>query len=127
MTGDNRFFGKNSSCRGRQLFFYFENFTSGIDPHFFLLYDTVYHCSLMKNMALQEKIKEDIKAALRKKDELRLSVLRMASAALHNKSIEKRASGGEETLTEEEIVAIMRTEVKKRRDAAREFTRGNRP
>lgn len=78
-------------------------------------------------MSFQEKINEDIKAALRKKDELRLSVLRMTSAALHNKSIEKRAKGGKEMLTEEETIAIMRSEVKKRRDAAGEFTRGNRP
>lgn len=75
---------------------------------------------------MKEKIKEDIKAAMRAKDELRLSVLRMLVSAIHNKEIEKRAKGGEAELTEDEVVVMIRSEVKKRRDAIREFEKGKR-
>ena len=78
-------------------------------------------------MNFQEKIKEDLKAALKEKNELWLSVLRMLSSAMHNRGIEKRAKGGEEMLSEEEGLAVLRTEVKKRRDAIEEYTKGNRP
>lgn len=76
---------------------------------------------------MKSKIIVDIKNAMRAKNELKLSVLRMLSSAIHNKEIEKRAkTGKEEELGEEEIVAAIRTEVKKRRDAIQEFEKGNR-
>ena len=43
---------------------------------------------------LQEKINNDLIAAMREKQEVRLSVLRMISAAFHKREIEKRGSGG---------------------------------
>lgn len=75
---------------------------------------------------LKEKILEDIKKAMRAKEELRLSTLRMLSAAMHNRAIEKRARSGESELSDEEALATIRSEVKKRRDAAGEFERGDR-
>lgn len=76
---------------------------------------------------MKAKILKDTKDAMRSKDELRLSVLRMVSSAIHNKEIEKRAKSGKvEELTEEETVAVVRSEVKKRRDAIIEFEKGNR-
>ena len=73
------------------------------------------------------KIQQDIKDAMRAKDELRLSVLRMLSAAMHNKELEKRAKTGKpEELSEEETVAVLRSEVKKRRDSITEFEKGRR-
>ncbi len=79
------------------------------------------------HMTFQEKIKNDITLALRAKDELRLSVLRMLSSAMHNRGIEKRAQGGDEALSEEEAIAVVRSETKKRRDAVREYTAYARP
>lgn len=74
-----------------------------------------------------DKIQNDIRAAMRSKDELRLSVLRMLSAAIHNRELEKRAKSGKaEELGEEEIIAVIRAEVKKRRDATAEFEKGGR-
>lgn len=75
---------------------------------------------------MKEKIQEDIKAAMREKDELRLSVLRMLAAAMHNREIEKRAKAGAGELTEEEVLTTVRSEAKKRRDAIAEFTKGAR-
>ena len=73
-----------------------------------------------------DKIQNDIKDAMRAKDELRLSVLRMLSAAIHNREIEKKAKSGEPALSDEGIVAVIRSEVKKRRDAVDGFTKGGR-
>lgn len=74
---------------------------------------------------LQNQIEQDMKEAMRGKEELRLSVLRMIRASLQNRAIEKRAKGGE--LTEDEVVAAVRSEAKKRRDAVEGFTAGGRP
>ena len=41
-------------------------------------------------MIFRQKIEDDLKDAMRKKEELRLSVLRMLSAAIRNREIEKR-------------------------------------
>ncbi|MBI2122122.1 MAG: GatB/YqeY domain-containing protein [Candidatus Sungbacteria bacterium] len=73
-----------------------------------------------------EKIQNDIKDAMRAHDELKLSVLRMLSAAIHNREIEKKSRGGEAVLTDDEIIAVIRSEVKKRRDAVEGFTKGGR-
>lgn len=77
-------------------------------------------------MSIKERVQNDTKEAMRAKDELRLSVLRMLSAAVHNKEIEKRTKTGTEELTEDEFVAVIRSEAKKRRDAAAEFEKGGR-
>ncbi len=64
---------------------------------------------------------------MRAKNELKLSVLRMLSAAMHNRELEKRARTGKpEELSEEEVGAVIRSEVKKRRDAIEEFGKGGR-
>ena len=78
-------------------------------------------------MDFKQKIQAAIKEAMRSKDELRLSVLRMLSSAMHNREIEKRTkSGKSEELAEEEITASIRSEVKKRRDSIAEFEKGGR-
>lgn len=77
-------------------------------------------------MDLKIKIREDAKAALRSADAARLSVLRMVSAAIHNREIEKRAKTGAGELAEEEVVATLRSEAKKRRDSIAEFEKAGR-
>ncbi|MCH7949261.1 MAG: GatB/YqeY domain-containing protein [Candidatus Dadabacteria bacterium] len=74
-------------------------------------------------MGLRELIPEDLKNALRNKNTFELSVLRMLQAALINKEIDKR----KEALTDEDVISVIGTEIKKRRDAAREFEKVNRP
>jgi len=74
-------------------------------------------------MGLRELIPEDLKNALRNKNTFELSVLRMLQAALINKEIDKR----KEALTDEDVISVVGTEIKKRRDAAREFENVNRP
>jgi len=74
-------------------------------------------------MGLKEQIAEDLKNALRNKQTLELSVLRMLQSALKNKEIENK----KEELTDESVISVVGAEIKKRRDAAREFEKVNRP
>lgn len=75
---------------------------------------------------LQEKINNDLIAAMRKKQEVRLSVLRMISAAFHKREIEKRGAGGENALSDDECFSILRSEVKKRKESRELFIKGGR-
>jgi len=86
---------------------------------------------------LIEKIEQNIKKALQEKDELKSLVLRGVKAAMHNKEIEKRTKLSKEQkdinelekqskLTEEEIIEVVSSEAKKRREAIEEFKKGGR-
>ena len=72
-------------------------------------------------MALLQKLDEDLKTALKTSDKLKLSVLRMAKAAVKNQQIDK----GRE-LQDEEILAIFSTLAKQRRESIEQFSKGGR-
>lgn len=72
-------------------------------------------------MALLQRLDEDLKTALKKSDKLKLSVLRMAKAAVKNQQIDK----GRE-LNDEEILAIFSTLAKQRRESIEQFSKGGR-
>lgn len=78
-------------------------------------------------MGLADTIMRDMREAMRSGDERRLSVLRMMRAAIHNREIEKRASSGFDALSDEEVLAVLRSEAKKRRDSVAQFEAGGRP
>ena len=73
-------------------------------------------------MAINEQVQKDMVEAMRSRDELRLSTLRMMKAALKNKEIEKRSP-----LDEKEAQQVLSTLIKQRRDSIEQFTRGGRP
>lgn len=76
---------------------------------------------------LQETIANGLKAAMIAKDELRLSVFRMLSAALQNRTIQERTKrGSDAVLNDEDVVQVIRGELKKRNDAAEAFATGGR-
>lgn len=75
----------------------------------------------LKKMTLQEKIQTHISDAMRTKDALRLSVLRMMKAAVKNKEVEKM-----KPLEEGEVIAVLTTLVKQRRDSVEQFRKGSR-
>ena len=54
-------------------------------------------------MGLKEQIPEDLKNALRSKNALELSVLRMLQAALKNKEIENK----QEAITDEIVIGVV--------------------
>jgi uncharacterized protein YqeY len=73
------------------------------------------------NMPIEEKIANDLKAAMKARDELRLSCLRLLKTSIKHKQVEK----GEE-LKDEDIEAIISTAIRKGKEAAQEFNKGNR-
>ncbi|MDP3785265.1 MAG: GatB/YqeY domain-containing protein [bacterium] len=73
---------------------------------------------------MKQKIEEDVKTSLKAGEALKVSVLRMALGAAHNREIQllKKGSG----LSDEEVLEVVRGEVKKRKDASEEFKKGGR-
>lgn len=71
---------------------------------------------------LKETISNDLKKALKEKNELVLLVLRGVASEIHNKEIERKR----EELTEEDILSVLMGEAKKRKDAIMEFKKGAR-
>jgi len=72
-------------------------------------------------MTLQEKIQSHMTDAMRNKDSLRLSVLRMMKSAVKNKEIEKM-----KPLEEGECIAVLNTLLKQRKDSVEQFRNGGR-
>jgi uncharacterized protein YqeY len=70
---------------------------------------------------ISETVKKQIVEAMKAKDEIRLSTLKLLSAALTNAEFAKRAKVGADPkaykLTEEEKLEVVRREAKKRKDA----------
>jgi uncharacterized protein len=73
-------------------------------------------------MGLTERVQKDMVDAMRAKEELRLSTLRMMKAALQMKRIEKRAD-----LDEKEELQVFSTMIKQRKDSIEQFEKGGRP
>lgn len=72
-------------------------------------------------MTLQEKIQSHLADAMRSKDQLRLSVLRMMKSAVKNKEVDKMRA-----LEENEVIAVFNTLVKQRKDSVVQFRNGGR-
>jgi len=75
---------------------------------------------------LHSKITDDLKIAMKSVNAFEVGVLRMVSAALHNKEIEKKGKGLEVNLSDEEVVEVLTREAKKRKEAAELYVKGNR-
>jgi len=71
------------------------------------------------------EIKEELNQAVKDNNEIVRSTLRMLLAVINNKEKEKQYKEKED-LTEEEIVNIIVSEAKKRRESISEFEKGNR-
>ena len=72
-------------------------------------------------MSLEEQIQKELTEAMKLKDELRLSVLRMVKSALKLKSVEKMRP-----LEDAESLQVLQTLVKQRRESVEQFTKGGR-
>ena len=86
-----------------------------------------------------EEIKKDLISSLKEKNELASSSLRMVTSAIFNKEMEKRVSILESNpniseeelkeslkLNDEEVIGVIFSEIKKRRDSIAEFEKGGR-
>lgn len=73
-------------------------------------------------MSLSETVQKDMVAAMKSREELRLSVLRMIKAAIQLKETEKIRK-----LDDAESIQLLQTLVKQRKESIEQFTKGNRP
>ncbi len=71
---------------------------------------------------LRLQIQEDMKNAMRAKDALRLSTIRMLLAAIKQKEIDERGV----IITNQDVLTILHKMIKQRRDAASQFDAANR-
>jgi hypothetical protein len=71
---------------------------------------------------LQDKIKKDVIVALKNKDEARVTTLRMLQAAIQQKFIENK----KEELKEEDVLQVLKKQIKQIQDSIEAFTKGNR-
>ena len=73
---------------------------------------------------VRERIDADLKDAMRSKNELHTSVLRMLKSAIKYKEVEPGATG---PLEEAAILQVIGTLIKQRRDSVEQFKTGGRP
>ena len=72
-------------------------------------------------MSISEQVTKDMVAAMKAREELKLSTLRMMKSALKNKEIDKRAP-----LDDKEALQVLSTMIKQRKDSIEQFTKGGR-
>ena len=72
-------------------------------------------------MTLTEKIRQDMTAAMKAREEQKLSTLRMMRSAIQLKEVDKRAP-----LDDTEALQLLSTMIKQRKDSIEQFTKGGR-
>jgi uncharacterized protein len=72
-------------------------------------------------LSLLERLNQDMKQAMKDKDSLKLSTIRMLRSAIKNKEIDKRRA-----LTDAEVEEVILSEVKKRNDSVAEYEKAGR-
>src|SRR3989338_8442923 len=71
---------------------------------------------------LKEKLQQEMKDALKSGDSQKRTLLGMVLSVIKNKEIEKRSE-----LTDEDVISVISSEIKKRKDAVEQFEKGGRP
>src|SRR5438093_3601636 len=74
-------------------------------------------------MTLQERIQQELKAAMLAKETERLATLRLLKSAIGYRQIEQKT----EQLSDADVIAVVQKEIKKRRDAIEQYKAGGRP
>jgi uncharacterized protein YqeY len=72
-------------------------------------------------MALKDQLTQDMKSAMKQKEPIRLSTIRLIRAGVKNREIEL----GEE-LSDEEVIKVISTLVKQHKDSIEQFQKGGR-
>lgn len=74
--------------------------------------------------ALKDRLRADLTAAMKARDEVRSSTLRMVLTAVTTAEVAGKQS---RELSDEDVVGVLSSEAKKRREAAEAFEQGGRP
>jgi len=73
-------------------------------------------------MSLKDQIINDMTAAMKAQDAARTSTLRMVKAAIMN-----REKDGGAAITDEDVLKLLRSQVKQRRDSVEQYQKAGRP
>ncbi|MDA8414834.1 MAG: GatB/YqeY domain-containing protein [Desulfobacteraceae bacterium] len=73
-------------------------------------------------MSLKEQLNESMKTAMKARDDLRLSAVRMIRSMVKNREIDLKKE-----LNDQEIIEVISTLTKQRRESIRMYREGNRP
>jgi uncharacterized protein YqeY len=73
-------------------------------------------------MSLKEQLNDAMKAAMKARDDLRLSAVRMVRSAIKNREIDQKKE-----LDDQAVIDVVSTLVKQRRESIRMYQEGNRP
>lgn len=74
--------------------------------------------------ALKDRLRADLTISMKDRDAVRSSTLRMVLTAITNAEVAGKEA---RELTDDDIVGVLSTEAKRRREAATAFTEGDRP
>jgi len=77
-------------------------------------------------MTLRTRLSDDLKSAMRARDAVRLSTLRLISAAIKDRDIALREDGQDREMPEADILATLARMVKMRQDSAKAYEEGGR-
>ena len=75
---------------------------------------------------MRSQIKEALTTAMKAKDSARVSTLRLIMAALKDRDIAARTEGKPDGIADEDIIGMLGTMIRQRRDSVKMFREGNR-
>ena len=76
---------------------------------------------------LRTRLSDALKSAMKAKDRRRVSTLRLILAALKDRDIAARSDGKERPLADDDILLMLQTMVRQRRESIELYEKGNRP
>lgn len=76
---------------------------------------------------MRERIAQAMKDALKSKDQVALSTIRLISAALKDRDIAARSNNNHDGISDDEILSMLQTMIKQRNESAKMYEDGGRP
>ena len=76
---------------------------------------------------LRQRITETMKSAMKAKEQTALSTARLIQAALKDRDIAARSKGNMDGIADDEILSMLQSMIKQRRDSIQMYEKGGRP
>jgi|TARA_R110002126_G_scaffold13118_3_gene56834 uncharacterized protein YqeY len=76
---------------------------------------------------LRQRINTAMKTAMKEKDTVSLSTIRLISAAIKERDIKTRTTSGQDGISEEEILSLLQSMIKQRQESFRMYSEAERP
>ena len=77
-------------------------------------------------MSLRNNIEEDYKKAIKNKEQVQINALRLIKSAIKDKDISSRTSENKEGISDQEILTLLISLIKQRKDSIEQFQKANR-